>query len=419
MNEPLARDPTPADDAHRRGLQLEDGPLRRELFGPPPSAPPERAPSPHDQRLRFTGRGADYFRIWVVQLLLSLLSLGVYSAWAKVRKARWFAQHTELDGDRFDFHGQPLRILAGRAVAVALLLAWTWSFAFAPWLGFTVLGLFCVLGPLLFAGAQRFRLANTSWRGLHFGFAVPRRRLYAVCVPLLLLWVAGTGTVAEALGATEAWMLAAGALPVLALPWAHARLKQMQHNHAEYGGQRFHYDPSTPEFYGLYALAAALALMGAIAVGLLALAWLSLGGKPPSGADPGAAAAAEQSAMVFGWFAGALAVLLMWLMAWPWFAAQMQQVVWGHTRYGAVRFRGELRGGELFRLVSGHMLGVLLTFGLWWPFAAVAVARYRVQSLVVLSDTPLPVLTAPLPVRGDGRAAGDGAADLFGLDIGW
>ena len=413
--------PTAPDAASPRrnsvAAQLEDGPLRRELGIAADARPPERPPSPHDRRLRFTGTGSAYFRIWVVQLLLSLLTLGVYSAWAKVRKARWFAQHTQLDGDSFDFHGQPWRILAGRVVALALLAAWTWSFDIATWLGLAVLGLFCVLGPLLFASAQRFKLANTSWRGLHFGFAVPRQQLYAVCVPMLLLWTAGT--VAQALGAEGGWLVVAGLLPLLGLPWAHARLKQMQHSHAVFGGQRFSYEPSAPEFYGLYAKGVALAVVGAIVAGVLAAAWVGLQAAEAAQAEAGAKVASQQRQALIGLFTGLLVVLFMWLMAWPWFAARLQQVVWGHTHFGALRFRGEMRGAVLWRLVLRHMLGVLLTCGLWWPFAAVAIARYRVQSLVVLSDEPLPDLHAPAPAPGEGRAAGDGAADFFGLDIGW
>ena len=64
----------------------------------------------HEQRLEFTGTGSEYFRIWVVNALLTLATLGVYSAWAKRRKASWFARHTLLAGDGFDFHGDPRRI---------------------------------------------------------------------------------------------------------------------------------------------------------------------------------------------------------------------------------------------------------------------------------------------------------------------
>ncbi|MEM9624119.1 MAG: DUF898 family protein, partial [Pseudomonadota bacterium] len=38
--------------------------------------------------LSFTGDGTEYFRIWIVNLTLTLLTLGIYSAWAKVRTNR-------------------------------------------------------------------------------------------------------------------------------------------------------------------------------------------------------------------------------------------------------------------------------------------------------------------------------------------
>ena len=42
------------------------------------------------QQLSFTGTGSEYFRIWIVNLLFTILTLGIYSAWAKVRKLRYF-----------------------------------------------------------------------------------------------------------------------------------------------------------------------------------------------------------------------------------------------------------------------------------------------------------------------------------------
>ncbi|MDR1854861.1 MAG: DUF898 domain-containing protein, partial [Azoarcus sp.] len=42
-----------------------------------------------EHRLQFTGSGGEYFRIWIVNLLLSILTLGIYSAWAKVRREQY------------------------------------------------------------------------------------------------------------------------------------------------------------------------------------------------------------------------------------------------------------------------------------------------------------------------------------------
>ena len=386
---------------------LEDGALRRELgfAAPPPPAPPP--PAVFSERLRFSGRGSEYFRIWVVHLLLMLLTLGAYSAWAKVRKARWFAQHTELMGRRFDFHGDPWRVLGGRVLAIALLVAWTQSFRISIEFGLTMLGVLCVLGPWLFAGAQRFRLANTSWCGLRFAFEASWRPIYVVCVPLVLLWT--MGSVLAGVDAGGRWQMAAGAATLLGLPWAHARLKQLQHEHARFGTQRFAFEPAKLAFYGLYAKALALAFVAGMVVAVL------LGSGSASVPRGDAAAVPQWLPMV----TGLLLALLVWLCAWPYFAARAQQLVWSHTRWGEVRFRGEMKGWPLWKLTVGQTLLVLVTAGLYWPFAAVNLARYRVQSLVVEADRPIDEIVALAPPRGEQQAAGDAAADFFGLDLGW
>src|SRR5215468_5748382 len=84
--------------------------------------PPQTARAP--EQLQFTGTGGEYFGIWIVNLLLTIVTLGVYSAWAKVRRLHYFYRNTLLAGSSFDFHGSPTRILIGRAVALVLLIAY-------------------------------------------------------------------------------------------------------------------------------------------------------------------------------------------------------------------------------------------------------------------------------------------------------
>ncbi len=88
-----------------------------------PPQPPPHAPQP----LHFNGNGAEYFGIWIVNLLLTIVTLGIYSAWAKVRRLQYFYRHTELAGSSFDFHGSPIRILIGRLIALAMLIAYNVS----------------------------------------------------------------------------------------------------------------------------------------------------------------------------------------------------------------------------------------------------------------------------------------------------
>ena len=64
--------------------------------------------------LQFTGSALEYFRIWIVNVCLTLVTLGIFSAWAKVRKKRYFYSHTLLDGTPFQYLGMPIPILKGR-----------------------------------------------------------------------------------------------------------------------------------------------------------------------------------------------------------------------------------------------------------------------------------------------------------------
>jgi uncharacterized membrane protein YjgN (DUF898 family) len=185
-------DPAAEPPPRRLADDLEPGPLRTELGGAPEPAPP--APEPdgtYVARFAFTGRGGEYFRIWAVNLLLTLATLGIYSAWAKVRKTRYFWQNTRLNGHVFDFHGRALPILRGRVVALALLLAYTWSFEFSRTAGLATVALLLAIGPWLFVKAQQFKFGNTSWHGLRFGFVATPRQGYRTVVPVLVLWLSG------------------------------------------------------------------------------------------------------------------------------------------------------------------------------------------------------------------------------------
>jgi uncharacterized membrane protein YjgN (DUF898 family) len=384
---------------------LEPGTLRDELGGAAGEAP--RGPPPKRiATFSFTGDGAEYFRIWIVNLLLTLLTLGVYSAWAKVRKTRYFWQNTRLDGHAFDYHGRPVAILIGRVIALVLVVAYSIAFDISRAAGLVVVTVLCVAGPWLFMRAQRFKLVNSSWRGLRFGFDASVAGAYRVVLPPLVIWFSSavvTAVASDRLGL----FAAAGVASSMLVPWMHHRLKRYQHDAARYGERRFSFLAATPSFYAVYFKAGLLATLGMLtgmtAVGL-ALGFGSLGDVPREG----------RWMMLFS-VAGVL--VFVYLAAWPYFAARLQAVVWSHTRLGEVKFANAIAALPLMRLVARNVALTLVTAGLYWPFASVALARYRVDCMRAESDEPITSL-AEATSAGPGLAAGDAALDAFGLDIG-
>jgi uncharacterized membrane protein YjgN (DUF898 family) len=143
---------------------------------PDESAPSSAAPAaafaaPSPLVFGFSGSGAEYFRIWIVNLLLTVATFGIYSAWAKTRRLQYFYRNTHLAGASFDFRGNPKAILHGRLLAVALAAAYHYAFGFSATAGAVTVGLLLLGLPFVMRSALRFRLSNTWYRGLPFGFA--------------------------------------------------------------------------------------------------------------------------------------------------------------------------------------------------------------------------------------------------------
>ncbi len=76
----------------------------------PPSSPSNAL------RFRFNGAAKEYFKIMLANIALTVATLGVYSAWAKVRARRWFYGNCELGDSTFDYHANPKSILVARVL---------------------------------------------------------------------------------------------------------------------------------------------------------------------------------------------------------------------------------------------------------------------------------------------------------------
>ena len=70
--------------------------------------------------LEFTGSGGEYFRVWIVNILLSIVTLGLYTPLARRRTAQYFYGHTLVAGSPLEFTAQTKRMLIGFILFVIL-----------------------------------------------------------------------------------------------------------------------------------------------------------------------------------------------------------------------------------------------------------------------------------------------------------
>jgi len=342
------------------------------------------------EQLRFTGTGGEYFRIWIVNLLLTLVTLGIYSAWAKVRRLQYFYRHTELAGSGFDFHGSAVRILIGRVVAFVMLLAYNYSVRLHSIFTLVIIVLLAAVMPWLLRNSFRFRLYNSSWRGTRFHFR---------------------GSVG---GAYRVFLLN-GFLTIITLyvmmPFAHQRLKAYQHDNTWFGQTRFSFHARAGQFYLVY-----LVLLGALALFGIILGVVGIGGAlaamfqaQQSGGHVDPNVIIRFLLIVYG------SLLLVGVAVGPTFHALITNLIWNNTRLGEHRIECKMSPLPLIWIGVSNLVLVVITLGLFMPWAMVRLAKYQAQSMRLLPASDLQEFVAAEPEAIG--AVGEEAAAVFDFDI--
>jgi uncharacterized membrane protein YjgN (DUF898 family) len=336
-------------------------------------------------RFRFTGTGSEYFRIWIVNLVLTLLTLGIYSAWAKVRRVQYFYRNTQLNESGFDYHGSAIAILKGRLIAIALFAAYSITFRLNPLLGL-VIGLFIALiMPYLLVTSFRFRLYNSSYRGLRFCFAGSVKSAYYAFLALPIFTV------------LTLYLLA---------PFTHQRIKAYQHNNSRFGQSKFSFNAGTGGFYKIYIISflQLLLIVGLFGFGVYSVL------KDIAKSMP------KQELVGFIVIAYLLLILASLLIV-PYFVSRIQNLIWNHTALGEHRLNSTLSVPGLAWVIFSNFIFIVITLGLFKPFADIRLARYRIEHLALLPAGNLDDFIAS--EQQQTNAAGMETAEIFDIDIGF
>jgi uncharacterized membrane protein YjgN (DUF898 family) len=127
--------------------------------------------------MSFKGTGLTFFAVVLKNVLLTLLTLGIYLPWAKTERRAYLLQNTEIAGHRLRYHGTGKELLIGYLKVIAGYAAFigvpaiVGAVAGKPTGAITQVGLALVLLPLVpFAiwGSRRYLLSRTSYRGVRF-----------------------------------------------------------------------------------------------------------------------------------------------------------------------------------------------------------------------------------------------------------
>jgi uncharacterized membrane protein YjgN (DUF898 family) len=315
-----------------------------------------RAASSGTRRPRFRGSGAGLFGIHVVNVLLTLLTLGVYFFWAKVKVRAYLFSETDFEGDRFAYHGTGREMFVGFLKALVFffipisLLSMLPELMSAPlpvrygasMLSYLLASFFV---PMAMIGARRYRLSRTSWRGIRFSLRAPTW-------DFVRLWSWNTFLVASTLG--------------LYYPIYIMRRQDFLTRHMWFGSQRFGFDGRGRDLLGPFL---AMVVLFPFTLGL-------------------------------SWFG---------------FSAKKARYFAAHTTFGTARFASTVRALPLAWLTISNLLGLVCTLGLAWPWLSVRSLRFAYANLSLEGPLALDTITQQAQSV---TATGEGLAGFLDADLG-
>jgi len=391
------------------------------------------------QPVEFTGSGGEYFRVWIVNVLLSIVTLGIYTPWARRRTAQYFYSHTQVAGSALEFVAEQRRMVFGFLVFAALYIAYELAAQTGQNLAATLMFFgFAALAPFLWASAMRFRLGATRWRGIRMQFTASWKEVYVASWPVFAVaavWTAvffvgaaispqpplGTAGDGPAMRLPAAVPAVIG-LAVLGLVLTLLCVIRLEYNYrrllvarARIGGQVGRWKPAYSDFVKVWLATALFFIVAALLVSV------SFG-----------ALSATLGYLVKEWFGGSILVLillgilgfvavlfLLFLISVPARAyreARMFQLVWNNIGLTQIaRSKTSLKTSAFIGLKIKNVLLTLLTLGFYRPFAIASEYAAKVGSVTLYIKGGTDQLVGEL-VKQQG-AFGDAAADAFGLDL--
>lgn len=360
----------------------------------------------------FTGKGGEFFAIWIVNVALTILTLGIYSAWAKVRTNQYFYGNTLLDGASFRYTANPIQILKGRVIAFIVLMLYYASSTLSPFIAGGALIILMLLVPAFIVMSMAFRLRNSMYRNVRFNFDKNFKQAYkifAIPVVVMGLYVFLISQLQNGLASNPESQFFGIAVLVLVLaialmfPWWEYMITHFKVVHAKYGTSDFKFTASTKSYYGMYLKM----------YGLMILLFGVVGGLAGAAISNPAITSIMGIAMPF--FIFVMFAIYLWIFAY--IQAKRTNLVYNNLDISGNKVRSELKVMYLLYLYVTNTLAMMLTFGLLMPWAKVRTARYRasVTSLNVAGD--LGLFTSAQEQQQS--AIGEEIGEMFDMDLGF
>jgi uncharacterized membrane protein YjgN (DUF898 family) len=300
---------------------------------------PTNAPQVRQLGFDFRGDGTEYFKIWIVNILLTIVTLGIYSAWAKVRNNRYFYSNLFLDGSNFRYLADPMAIFKGRVIAIIALIIYTVVFSVFPPLGIALgIALFFAI-PYFVNKSLAFNHRMSAYKNIQFRFSAS----YGESFMVQYIW--------PLLG-----ILTLGLLMPLALQKMHEYLVK----NSSYGTSAFDYTATTKDYFIIFLTVVGIGLMAGLP------AW-------------GIAAMSPD----LGVFVAPVLFTLMYVGIIVFTMTSLINLFYSNVVLQEHGFEAKVTMPELALVLLANAFFTVITLGLYMPAAKVRMVRY-ISSRIVM-----------------------------------
>lgn len=371
----------------------------------------------------FTGNAKEYFSIWIVNILLTILTLGIYSAWAKVRNTQYFYGNTHLDGHTFRYTADPKQILKGRVIAVVLFAAYYFSGLLSPIAAGITIMLLMLLVPAFVVMSMSFQLRNSAYRNIRFNFDKNFRRSYYIfSLPVIVIGLyfvaitlanpqTGGELATQQVNVTLAIVAAVcGLMMFLLYPWWEYMLVNFKVTHADFGTADFGFAADKKDYYKLYMKFILISIVIGIVIGILSipvgmLTNTLLGADESSNSSPMPVFALTMIPFIF---------FYLWIFAY--LQTKRTNLIYNNLSVDGHTTSSELETGKMFMLYLTNTIAILVSLGLLTPWAKVRTARYRASRT---SLQPAGDFNSFIAHQEQQRSAfGEEMGEVFDMDLG-
>jgi len=346
--------------------------------------------------VEFRGTAKEYFGIWIVNVLLSIVTLGIYGAWAKVRDKKYFYGNTLIDGQNFSYHAKGKQIFIGRVIVFGALMALSASQLVSIGLYIVLLIIFLGLTPWLVCRALMFNARVSSYRNVRFNFG---GKYGGAFVSYILLPFASVFTL---------YFLS---------PVVTQNQQDFTINNHKYGNREFNFRSDMGPYFSAYFIALGMGVVLLIAVSTLVFGSMAGGSAL---ADLGSIDPNDTQAMGMLYLviiAVYVAFFIGIVPAFLFYRARMRNLAYNNMILdGRHRFLSDVRARDYIGIAISNAIVVLLTIGFMMPWARVRMARYLASKTALIAGGPLDVYTGEV-----GEEAGVVSSEYFdmeGFDIG-